>query len=384
MKRFIALTFCGLMFTGFTVGISSAQDKVENPPSDQQERREASRQEAEHLEELAGHAREIRAEINRVQDQFDKAREAGKEGQIRELRQFLEELHEELLHVEQELQGEEREHHRDGEKRSELDEHRNALRHELGELEKHIEAASNEGNEEEVRELKRHFDEILGKLKDVEQELNGRERHEHPEEHDFGRHDNEEDRRKLEYFHEVLIQQLKQNEGRLREAQEAGDESAVEELAQHQENLFWKLREVEEILGEEDRSHDHEDDAERHELEHRQDRDEHHEGEGDREHHDGIDERLEHLHIAIEHLRAGGFGELAHLAAETAEKIHQGNHDQRHHDGQHDQRHHEGQHDREDISREDVVRHVLELEEHLHRLHQELERVKHFLEQRDQ
>ena len=135
------------------------------------------------------------------------------------------------------------------------------------------------------------------------------------------------------------------------------------------------MREVEEILGEEDRSHDHEDDAERHELEHRQDRDEHHEGEGDREHHDGIDERLEHLHIAIEHLRAGGFGELAHLAAETAEKIHQGNHDQRHH---------EGQHDHQDISREDVVRHVLELEEHLHRLHQELERVKHFLEQREQ
>ena len=220
MKRFIALTFCGLMFTGFTMAISTAQDKVENPSADQQERREASRHEDEHREELAGHAKEIRAEINRVQDQFDKAREAGKEGQIRELRQFLEELHEELLHVEQELQGEEREHHRDGEKRSELDEHRNALRHELGELEKHIEAASNEGNEEEVRELKRHFDEILGKLKDVEQELNGRERHEHPEEHDFGRHDNEEDRRKLEYFHEVLIQQLKQNEGRLREAQE--------------------------------------------------------------------------------------------------------------------------------------------------------------------
>ena len=242
MKRFIALTFCGLMFTGFTVGISSAQDKVENPPSDQQERREPSRQEDEHLEELAGHAREIRAEINRVQDQFDKAREAGKEGQIRELRQFLEELHEELLHVEQELQGEEREHHRDGEKRSELDEHRNALRHELGELEKHIEAAANEGNEEEVRELKRHFDEILGKLKDVEQELNERERHEHPEEHKE-REDSE--AHEIEHAVNAIHQELKHLQEALNGAEREEDEDKARSIRRHMEELANKLQHLE-------------------------------------------------------------------------------------------------------------------------------------------
>ena len=481
MKRFIAVILCGLVITGFTMEIGTAQDNAGNPSTDQQERREASRNGDAHREELAAHAREIRAEINRVQDQFDKAREAGNETQSRELRQFLEELHEGLLRVEQELQSGEREHHLDGEKRSEHDEHRNALRRELGQLEKHIEAASNEGNEEKVRELKRHFDELHAKLTHLEQELSGGERperreehgerehseaheleqavheiqqelrhleealngaeregnedkarsirrhmenladelqhlererqeqrephgdrehhrdgekesehddrHEPREEHDDGNHDDEDDRRKLEYFREVLITQLKQNEGRLREAQEAGDEGAVEELAEHQGNLFWKLREVEGILGAEDRHRDDEDDSERHEPEHRQNSDEHHEGEDDREHHGGIEGRLEHLHIAIEHLRAGGFGDLAHLAGETGYRIerdlHDGHNDREHHDGHDDREHHDGHNDRDDISREDVVRHVLELEEHLQRLHQELERVKHFLEQRE-
>ena len=94
MKRFIAVILCGLVITGFTMEISTAQDNAGNPPTDQQERREASRNGDDHREDLAAHAREIRAEINRVQDQFDKARETGDEGQSRELRQLLEELHE--------------------------------------------------------------------------------------------------------------------------------------------------------------------------------------------------------------------------------------------------------------------------------------------------
>ena len=143
MKRFIAVILCGLVITGFTMEIGTAQDNAGNPSTDQQERRETPRNGDAHREELAAHAREIRAEINRVQDQFDKAREAGNETQSRELRQFLEELHEGLLRVEQELQSGEREHHLDGEKRSEHDEHRNALRRELGQLSNRIKGELN-------------------------------------------------------------------------------------------------------------------------------------------------------------------------------------------------------------------------------------------------
>ena len=141
MKRFVAITLSGLIITGFIIGISIAQDKAGNPSSDQQERREESRDVDGHREELANHAREIRAEIKSVQNQFDKAREGGNERQAQELQQFLEELHEELLHVERELQDGEREH--SGGHEHAFKEMQQELRH----LEEALHAAEREGNE---------------------------------------------------------------------------------------------------------------------------------------------------------------------------------------------------------------------------------------------
>ena len=282
-----------------------------------------------------------------------------------------------LKHIQDELRGEREEHSDDHgnlkhDRTHELHEVAEAIHKELGQLDEALRGAEREGNEDKAHSIRRHIEDLKGKLERIQRELHADEREEHQEKE---RHVNPEEHRKLEYFREVLVKQLKQNEDRLREARESEDEGAIEELAQHQENLFLKLREVELALSGREHSR-HEDDA-RHEREHGEERDEHH----DRDHdHGDLEARFEHLHAAIEHLKAGGFEDLAHQAIEKAEKIEREFHERGHEE--HADRHERHGGDSE-ISREDIVRKVRELEEHLHHLHEELEHVKRVLGNRD-
>jgi len=331
-------------------------------------------------DELAGHAEEIRKELGHLEERFVLAREEGKEEKARELQQHMQELGKKLRHIEAELHGGDRDgredqHAKRGEfDRGELEEAAEAIEQELHRLEELSERARNEGQEEKARGIARHIEDLHGKLEVIGNNLGEHEHgdREHAEDRERGEREylDGEEREKLEYFHEVLVKQLKQNEQRLEEAQENGREEEVDELAQHQENLFLKLREVEAMLEGEERPH-------REERGH--DEDERHARDHDRQGHDDLEARLEHLHIAIEHLKAGGFEEIAHHAISVAERI-----DREIHGEEHAREHeHEHEREREHVGREEIVHKVRQLEEHLHHLHEELEHVKRVLERTD-
>ncbi|MBH57521.1 MAG: hypothetical protein CMJ82_10090 [Planctomycetaceae bacterium] len=323
--------------------------------------------------------RSLRHKLGEIEKQIEVAANEGNEGRVRELKGHYEEVLGKLKLIQSELRGHEEEH---GDNRGEpkhdnvheLHEVAEGLHKELHHLEEALRGAEREGNEDKARSIRRHMEDLKGKLEHLRRELHADDREREHQEKE--RNVSGDERRKLEYFREVLVKQLKQNEDRLREAQEAENEGAVEELSRHQENLFLKLREVESALN--GREHPHHDNDARHEREHGDDRDEHHDRDHDHDHGD-IESRFEHLHAAIEHLKAGGFEDLAHLAIETAEDIEREFHEQRH--GEHADEH-ERHRDDSEISREDVVRKVRELEEHIHHLHEELEHVKQVLENR--
>ena len=326
--------------------------------------------------------REIRLEIERLKEQWQIARREGKEEKARELGNHIEELMVKLKHLAGELNADEREaeEKRDQDRKHEqeaghqearkLEEHANGIRKELGKLEELFAAAREEGNEDKASELEGHMRELIQKLEHIEEAQvrnQERERHTDLEEHQDREHGEVQERKKLEYFHQVLVQQLKQGERRLEEARERGNEDQVAELAEHQENLFHKLREVEATLRGEDR------------REHAGERVEHHDSEHDRRRqgNGNLEERLEHLHIAIEHLQAGGFNDVARHAIDIAEEISRGLHREEHaHEDRHDE--HEGRH--EEIGREELLHKVRHLEEQLHHLNQEMEHIHRALE----
>ena len=394
MKRYLASVLVCCVFGGLVVGLSSAQDGPVDPfaqrEKDVPQERDGDRRELEqdvHREELEAHAKELHAEIKRVRAQFEDAKAAGKEGDLRELGQYLEELHLELrevdraVHGDDEKRNEEKRHdekrHEDAE-HGELQAHVREIRLEIERLKEQWQIARKEGQEEKARELGNHVEELMVKLNHLSGELNadGREAEEkrdHDRRHDqeAGDQDREngevQERKKLEYFHQVLVQQLKQGERRLEEARERGNEDQVAELAEHQENLFHKLREVEATLRGEDR------------REHAGERVEHHDSEHDRRRqgNGNLEERLEHLHIAIEHLQAGGFNDVARHAIDIAEEISRGLHREEHaHEDRHDE--HEERH--EEIGREELLHKVRHLEEQLHHLNQEMEHIHRALE----
>ena len=117
MKRYLASVLVCCVFGGLVVGLSSAQDGPVDPfaqrEKDVPQERDGDRRELEqdvHREELEAHAKELHAEIKRVRAQFEDAKAAGKEGDLRELGQYLEELHLELREVDRAAHG-------DGDKR---------------------------------------------------------------------------------------------------------------------------------------------------------------------------------------------------------------------------------------------------------------------------
>ena len=109
----------------------------------------------------------LRRELEELEKHIAIAREEGQEEKAREFRRHFEELQGKLKHIEDELNSHQRkdgreEHREDHDNElAKIDEFRRSLRHKLGEIEKQIEVAANEGNEGRVRELKGHYEDCL-------------------------------------------------------------------------------------------------------------------------------------------------------------------------------------------------------------------------------
>ncbi len=416
MKSVIGLVLAGVITCGLFLGMSLAQDTVENPFVEREvSRDEAHKREAER-EELVAHVNEIRAEIKRAQVQFEQAQSEGNEDRILELKNLSKELHRELHEAERALVARGGPPQGVDKKAEDVNAHSNALHRELGRLKVHLSEARKQGNEEKVRELERHIDELHARIKHPEdvRHADGK-RHddrdrEHPDELEHaakaiheelaelekalheaaeqGQQERAEEIRRhmkslfaklehiehglhrrehgssdqharewqdLQHVRQVLVDQLRQNERRIFELRKSGNnEEALRELAQHQEKLSLKLREVEETLAGNPRH--------------------------GRENHREAAEQMEHLRIAIEHLKAGGFDELVGHAEEVAEHVERALRGEGH-DHHHDE--HVEVHEHHDLARDELFHRVRKLETHLHQVQEELERVKHELERRN-
>jgi hypothetical protein len=151
-----------------------------------------------------------------------------------------------------------------------------------------------------------------------------------------------------------------------RKAQEEGNEGQAREAGQYLERLTAELQEIKQHFS---RTREGDDDRreERQERDEYDQRDERHD---DRDRGDEQGERMEHLHAALEHLHAGGFGDLAQMIERKVDEMHR-----------QDERPRHDQDDRQGPSREDLEHVVRELGQQLEHLGRELQHVRRTLEE---
>jgi hypothetical protein len=143
-----------------------------------------------------------------------------------------------------------------------------------------------------------------------------------------------------------------------RKAQEEGNEGQAREAGQYLDRLTAELQEIRQYFN---RTREGNDDRreERQERDEYDQRDERHD---DRDRGDEQGERMEHLHTALEHLHAGGFGDLAQMIERKVDEMHR-------------------QDDRQGPSRDELEHVVRELEQRLEHLGRELQHVRRTLEE---
>jgi chromosome segregation ATPase len=139
-----------------------------------------------------------------------------------------------------------------------------------------------------------------------------------------------------------------------RKAQEEGNQGQAREASQHLEKLTAELQEIRQHFS---RGPEGNDDRQR-EIRHDRDQGEQH------------GERMEHLHAAMEHLHAGGFGDLAQMIERKVDEMRR-----------QDDRSRYDQDDRQTPSRVELEHVVRELGQQLERLGRELQHVRRTLEE---
>jgi hypothetical protein len=139
-----------------------------------------------------------------------------------------------------------------------------------------------------------------------------------------------------------------------RRATAEGNEGQAREASQYLEKLTAEIQEIREHFSRDGGGKD----------------DQHREIRQDRDHGNEHGERMEHLHAAMEHLHAGGFGDLAEIIKREFDQKHR----------QDDSPSHERD-DRQGTSRDELKHVVRELGQQLEHLGRELEHVRRRLEE---
>jgi hypothetical protein len=212
--------------------------------------------------------------------------------------------------------------------------------------------AQEEGNEEQAREVGQHLEKLNREMQELRQHF-GRER----EGNDDGREREGDQQRdgdreqELRKHYEQLLHKMEDVKNIYRKAQEDGDEGQAREAGQYLEKLTAELQEIRQHFN---RDRDGNDDG----RENRPDRD--NGGE--------IGERVRHLQAALEHLHAGGFGDLAQMIERKVDEMHR-----------QDDRPRPDQDDRP--ARDELENVVEELGQQLENLGRELQRVQRTLEE---
>jgi hypothetical protein len=203
--------------------------------------------------------------------------------------------------------------------------------------------AQEEGNEGHAREAGQYLERLTAELQEIKQHFNKNRAGNDP-----GR--DESQQREIRQYREQLIGKIHDLEKRVHQAKESGQQEEAKALRGKIEVLVKELHAVDEKLEHQEGD----------EYGHR---DEQHD---DREH----NERMRHLQTALEHLHAGGFGDLAKMIERDIDEMHRLGDSPRH-----------DQDDRQGPSRDELEHVVRELGQQLEDLGRKLQHVRRTLEE---
>jgi hypothetical protein len=203
--------------------------------------------------------------------------------------------------------------------------------------------AQDEGNEGQAREAAQYLERLTAELQEIRQHFNKNRAGNDP-----GR--DESQQREIRQYRGQLIGKIHDLEKRVHQAKESGRQEEAKALRGKIEVLVKELHAVDDKL-----EHQEGDEYDQSDEQH-----------DDREH----GERMRHLQAALEHLHAGGFGDLAQMIERDIDERHQLG-DSPEHD----------QDDRRGPSLDDLEHVVPELRQQLERLGRKLEHVQRTLDE---
>ena len=211
--------------------------------------------------------------------------------------------------------------------------------HKMEDAKKIHRQAQEEGNEGQTREVGQYIEKLNREMQELRQHFT-RDRE--------GEGDRE---RELRNHYEQLMHKMEDAKKIHRQAQEEGNEGQTREVGQYIEKLNREMQELRQ-----------------HFTRNRGGNDDGRDSQSDRDNGDEIGERVRHLHAALEHLHAGGFGDLAQMLERKVDEMHRQDDRPRH-----------GQDDR--LARDELENVVEELGQQLENLGRELQRVQRTLEE---
>ncbi len=176
--------------------------------------------------------------------------------------------------------------------------------HRMEEAKKIYRRAQDEGNEGQAREVGQYLEKLNREMQEIRQHFS-REREGDDDRREQNQQRDGDREQELRNHYEQLLHKMEDVKKIYRKAQEDGNEGQAREAGQYLERLAAELQEIRQHFN---KGGERDDDG----RENRQD----HDNGGE------IGERMKHLHAAMEHLHAGGFGDLAQMIERKVDEMH--------------------------------------------------------------